>query len=102
MKQTVDNSDFHQAFRNYNRQDNFSSAGLDALFEYLEEYENSTGEELELDVIALCCDYTEATLEDIKKEYDDIETIEDLQDRTQVIMVNDSDSENPLVIYQAF
>lgn len=102
MKQTVNNSDFHQAFRNYGRQDQFSVAGRDALFEYLERYEQDTGTELELDVIALCCDYSEMTLEDIKREYGSIETLEDLQDQTTVIMVDDSDSENPLVIFQSF
>ena len=38
---------------------NWSRAGAFALAEYLEEYEESTGEELELDVIALRCEFTE-------------------------------------------
>ena len=37
----------------------WSRAGALALAEYLEEYEESTGEELELDVIALRCDFSE-------------------------------------------
>jgi len=41
------------------RPDNFTRAGLFALVEYLEEYEESTGETIELDVIAICCDYRE-------------------------------------------
>jgi len=36
-----------------NRKTNFSYEGLEILFEYLEELEESTGEEIELDVIAL-------------------------------------------------
>ena len=57
MKTTVSLGDFRDAFRAYDR-DNFSHDGLKALFEYLEDYENG-GEEMELDVIALCCDFSE-------------------------------------------
>ena len=42
-----------------NRPNNFSYTGLAALFDYLEEYEDSTGEQIEFDPIALCCEYTE-------------------------------------------
>lgn len=59
MKQTVNRSDFHDAFRAYGRLDNFTYEGRNALFGYLESYEEDTGEEMELDVIALCCDYSE-------------------------------------------
>lgn len=38
---------------------NWSRAGAYALAEYLEEYEESTGEELELDVCAIRCDFYE-------------------------------------------
>lgn len=38
---------------------NWSRAGAFALAEYLEEYEESTGEELELDVVAIRCDFSE-------------------------------------------
>jgi hypothetical protein len=38
---------------------NWSQNGALALAEYLEEYEESTGEELELDLIALRCDFSE-------------------------------------------
>jgi hypothetical protein len=45
-------------------------AGACALAEYLEEYEESTGEELELDVVAIRCDYSEYTsLQDWASEY---------------------------------
>jgi hypothetical protein len=53
-----------------NRKENFSYDGLDALYEYLTDLEESIGEELELDVIALCCDYMEyGSFEDYKKDY---------------------------------
>ena len=58
MKQTVSFNTFDQAFCEL-RPDNFTHQGLQALFEYLEEFEASTGEELEFDVIALCCEFSE-------------------------------------------
>lgn len=59
MKQTVFASDFIDAFRAHDRQDRFSYDGLHALFEYLEEIESDAGTEMELDVVALCCDFCE-------------------------------------------
>ena len=81
--------------------DVFSYEGKKALFEYLEEYEESTGEEIEFDPIALCCEYSEEkTALDHAENYGgfDANEIEDeddsdkeerallfLQDHTQVI-----------------
>ena len=59
MKTTINEYQFEQAFRDAGRGDNFSYAGLQALFEYLQSYEDDGGEEIELDVIALCCEFTE-------------------------------------------
>jgi len=59
MKQTVSETDFLDAFRRYGRADQFTRAGLIALFDYLEDYEEQLHEQLELDVIALCCNYSE-------------------------------------------
>lgn len=58
MKQTLTSQDFVDAFR-CQRPDQFTPAALRALFDHLEECEKDTGEEYELDVIALCCDFTE-------------------------------------------
>ena len=68
MKQSVDKYDFRKAFLDI-RPDQFSLVALDVLFEYLEDYENQTGQEMELDVIALCCDYYESSWQDIAREY---------------------------------
>lgn len=59
MKTTVSRYDFERAFADANRKENFSYEGLGLLFDYLEELEADTGQELELDVIALCCEYSE-------------------------------------------
>ena len=66
MKQTVYLSDFRQAFKDMNRQEQFSYDGLEALFNWLEDDDFN---EYELDVIALCCDYSEATLEEIANDH---------------------------------
>ena len=69
MKTTVSNHDFIEAFRAYGRLDNFSFEALDLLFAYFEEYEESTGEEIELDVVAICCDFNEDTVQGIADSY---------------------------------
>jgi hypothetical protein len=51
------------------RGEQFSYDGLRVLFEALEEYEDDTGSEVELDVIALCCEYSEDTPEEIAQNY---------------------------------
>jgi len=99
MKQSIDRYQFRDAFRGYDREDNFSYAGLSALFDYLEDYEDATGDELELDVIAICCEFTEyENISEFQANYGtEYETIEDIEDQTPVIMVN-----NQSFIIQAF
>lgn len=58
MKEIVDIHRFRAAFAAL-RPDNFTRAGLSALFEHLEELERELGEETELDVISICCDWAE-------------------------------------------
>lgn len=96
MKQSISREQFVQAFDQMNRSDNFSKLGRRKLFDYLEELEADTGTELELDVIAICCDYAEAPLAEVLAEYS-LETLQDLQDATIVIEVDDE-----TVIYQLF
>jgi hypothetical protein len=59
MKQTVSSYQFVDSFSRCGRQTQFSVAARYALFEYLEEYEDSCGVELELDPIAICCEWSE-------------------------------------------
>ena len=79
MIETVTRYTFQDRFKAI-RPDNFTYEGLEALFLYLEENED---EEYELDVIELCCEYTEySDLEEFwedydKEEYPDMESIED-------------------------
>jgi hypothetical protein len=69
MKTTVNFSTFQTTFENL-RPNNFSYEGLSQLFNYLESYEDDTGEQIELDVIALCCEYSELTIQEIASSYD--------------------------------
>lgn len=111
MKQTVSRFDFEDAFlKSDTYKNNFTYEGLKALFEYFEEYEESTGEEIEFDMVAICCDYSEyksaKEASDQYGRYYDIEAtpeeieekaLEWLEDRTTVIRLD-----NGGVIIQQF
>ena len=93
MKQTINEYQFKDAFQKC-RPNNFSYEGLTALYDYLEQYEEDTGQEMELDVIAICCDFTEYdSLEEFQKEYYDeevgdcYEDIEEIEEETIVIPI---------------
>jgi hypothetical protein len=83
MKQNVSVYDFCNAFMQSDTyKNNFSYDGLTALYEYLEEYEESTGEEMEFDMIALCCEYSEYTsaVEAVEQYNGAVEENEDFDD----------------------
>lgn len=89
MKTTVNFSAFVDAFRSMNRMDNFSHEGLEVLFNYLEQYEQDSGEEIELDVIALCCDYAESDILTIAQDYgidlSEADECDDEQDKFDIV-----------------
>ena len=67
--------------------------------QYLEEYEEGTGEELELDPVAIRCEYRAITLEEAVSDYqipphldDDEDVLEWLNDRTYVIETDIKDT----------
>jgi len=70
MKTTLNRSQFMDSFTAMDRYDQFGYDGLTVLFDYLESCEEDTGEEIELDVISLCCDYSHDSIEDIAANYD--------------------------------
>jgi hypothetical protein len=90
MKQSINVYQFERAFKNMDRGDQFSYDGLKALFGYLEEYEEDTGEDVELDVIALCCEYAEYdSLKEFQADYgDEYDDIDEIENHTQVIPVS--------------
>ena len=79
IKQTVTESDFRDAFQAI-RPDNFSYEGLGALYDYLENLSEDIGDDIELDVIALCCDFTEYSEDAAREEFNIDPDIEDWQD----------------------
>lgn len=89
LYKTIDASSFAYAFHDYNRGDNFSYKGRLALFEYLEELAADMEQPIELDVIALCCEYSEfKDLAEFKEQYgDDIESMSDIYGLTTVLPI---------------
>ena len=86
MYKTLNRFDFEQEFENYSRADQFSNYALGKLFEHFDMAEEDSGESIELDVIAICCEYTEYdSLEELQADYNDIETEDDLAYNTQVV-----------------
>jgi hypothetical protein len=68
MKQTIGLNEFRNAFQAHERT-NFSYEGLAVLFDALEDLEAGGGEEMELDVIWLCCDFVEMDLSELLSQY---------------------------------
>jgi hypothetical protein len=104
MIQTISVYDFRDAFKRCGRGDQFSYEGLGLIFDYIEDYEDSTGEQVELDPISICCEWREQTIEDIAAEIcileeNTLQTVLDyLHDETQVAGVTDAGT----VVYVQF
>jgi hypothetical protein len=107
MKQTLGLYEFRDAFKLYNRENQFSYEGLGVLFNYFDEYEQSTGCEIELDVIAICCEFSEAKPQEIAADYgieiendgNELNNVLDyLHDHTQVAGI----TSEGFIIYAAF
>ena len=85
----VTENDFVEAFKTWQGgqyKDNFSYDGLKALNADFENYEYDTGEKIELDVVGICCEYSEyESLEEINNAYGKDWTLEELKDHTHVI-----------------
>ena len=89
MIDTVTQTEFVDRFVKIDREDNFSYWGRIALFEYFEEYEEETGEQLQFDPIAICCEFTEyESLEELNKVYDkEFKDLDEVSHYSQVIPV---------------
>jgi hypothetical protein len=91
MHTNVNVYEFRDRFTAMGRENNFSYDALGLLFEYLEE----CSPDAELDVIAICCSYAEATVQEIAESYNidqaDDATEEELLD-TVLAYLNDHTS----------
>ena len=87
MKITIDNaSQFRDAFHRAGRGTQFSYEALGMLFDYFEELDEELGEDTELDVIAICCEYCEMSEDEFRQSYDCEGEIEDaIRDNTPFI-----------------
>jgi len=100
MIEEIDESLFISRFEDYKRittsenQGNFTYKGLRALFEYLESIEDDENQ-IKLDVIALCCDYSEyknleeylnnyKTTDEINQEIQELKESEDIEDEEEL------------------
>lgn len=104
IKKTFNENDFINEFKAYNRQDNFSYKGLRVLFESLEQLAQDCEMVIEMDVIALCCEYSELSIDDVINDYqldDDADVIDYLHDNTMVLGNYDINGVN-YVLFQSF
>jgi len=87
MKQTVYLEDFRKAFQS-TRPNQFSNDALIALYDYFKYLEDDIGEELDLDTIAICCNYCEyKNFQELKSNYLNIKTLDELKERTEIIPI---------------
>lgn len=109
MKQSVNFNDFIDAFKRFDRYDSYGYSALRVIFDYMEDYEQDSGEEVELDVIAICCDISVDTMQNIAKSYNvDIEGMDEeealeavtdyLNDNTMVL----GETDDGQIVYQVF
>ena len=107
MKTTVSMREFVSTIEEI-RPNNFSREALEALFEYFEEIEESCGIESEFDPIAICCEFSEDSFENIADQYGiEIDLSEDDEEKKQQVIdflqsegVYVSDSDNGIVYRQ--
>ena len=101
MIKTISFYDFQDAFNNSDSYKNaFTYDALRALFDYIETIEEETDTPIELDIVALACYYQEyPNLATLQKDYDNIESFDNLESRTTVIYTNEhQDHDAPFII----
>jgi hypothetical protein len=81
--QTIDNSSqFRDAFHHANRANQFSYEALGIVFDYL----NDCGSDVEMDVVAICCEFAEDTPKSIAESFDvDIADLEEDEAKQHVM-----------------
>ena len=80
---TLDQQDFVNEFDKYNRSENFSIEARETLFDYYDDFSEETGVPFEMDVIAICCDWSECTISDCINDYShllDADTLAEFED----------------------
>ena len=98
MIQSITKNQFSDAFHSMGRGDAFSYHGLNSLYDYLIQLEDDCDMDIELDVIELCCEYSEYDLNECL-DYYKLSSIKQLSFRTSVILV---ESMHNTIIIQDF
>ena len=85
----VTQSEFIDTFKQSElRKNNFSYDGLIALFEYLEDLEEDTGEQINFDMVSICCDYSEyKNTDEFIIDYQDSTELHENLDYSEIISV---------------
>lgn len=68
MKNTIDFYEFRKGFEDMDR-DYYSNDAYEAMFDFYESIGEDTGKEIEYDVIAICGEWSEYTLEEIAENF---------------------------------
>ena len=69
---------------------NFTYDGARELYEHLTDWENMTGETYDFDKVAIRCEWSEyKNLEKCLEQYDNVNTLDELCDRTTVLNIHD-------------
>lgn len=70
MYQSIDLHTFRGAFLSSDTyKTNFTYEGLEVLFNWFEEVEADQGQEIQFDMIGVCCEFAEATPQEIMTQY---------------------------------
>jgi len=69
MKTTITPAAFYSAFDRSGRDHQFSRHALRLIFNNIEQLEQDTGKDVELDVIGICCDYSESSASELVQAY---------------------------------
>ena len=92
--QRLDFSDFCRAFEECGRDDQFSTDALRMIFDYLD------ADDCELDVIAICCDFAESSIEELALEQDvEPDDVRDHMDQSTFVL-GETDAET--LVYLRF
>tara|TARA_Y100001937_G_scaffold124687_1_gene189898 strand:+ start:176 stop:490 length:315 start_codon:yes stop_codon:yes gene_type:complete len=83
-------SHIRDEFNRYGRYSQFTYYAYDALFEYYNELSDNTGEPIEFDVVAICCEWTEYdSLQELASAYG-LDDSDDLRDIGTLLPVENS------------
>lgn len=88
MKKQISQSEFVAAFDEYNRSENFSVEAREMIYDYLEECDPDS----EMDVIAVCCEFNEATFDEVIRDYNIVIEDEDNLEEEVMEYLNDNTS----------